>query len=86
MNAIYIAGRGDSATWPACEGHENDPRTDPDETDGLIDSIRIAIARCEETLDRAELALNRRDTDAAQDLVRSAINELEEVATVESEV
>lgn len=86
MNAIYIAGRGDSATWPACEGHENDPRTDPDETDGLIDSIRIAIARCEETLGRAEMALNRRDTDAAQDLVRSAINELEEVATVESEV
>lgn len=85
MNAIYIAGRGDSATWPACEGHENDPRTDPDETDGLIDSIRIAIARCEETLGRAEMALNRRDTDAAQDLVRSAINELEEVATVESE-
>lgn len=83
MNAIYIAGRGDSATWPACEGHENDPRTDPDETDGLIDSIRIAIARCEETLGRAEMALNRRDTDAAQDLVRSAINELEEVAAVE---
>lgn len=84
MNAIYIAGRGDSATWPACEGHENDPRTDPDETDGLIDSIRIAIARCEETLGRAEMALNRRDTDAAQDLVRSAINELEEVAALES--
>lgn len=80
MNAIYIAGRGDSATWPACEGHENDPRTEPDETDGLIDSIRIAIARCEETLGRVEMALNRRDTDAAQDLVRSAINELEEVA------
>ena len=83
MNAIYIAGRGDSATWPACEGHENDPRTDPDETDGLIESIRIAMARCEETLGRAEMALNRRDTDAAQDLVRSAINELEEVAAVE---
>ena len=66
--------------------HPNDPRTEPDETDGLIDSIRIAIARCEETLGRVELALNRRDTDAAQDLVRSAINELEEVATVESEV
>ena len=83
MNAIYIAGRGDSATWPACEGHENDPRTEPDETVGLIDSIRIAIARCEETLGRVEMALNRRDTDAAQDLVRSAINELEEVAAVE---
>ena len=83
MNAIYIAGRGDPESWPACVGHENDPRTDPDETDGLIDSIRIAIARCEETLGRAEMALNRRDTDAAQDLVRSAINELEEVATVE---
>lgn len=86
MNAIYIAGRGDGATWPACEGHTNDPRTKPDETDGLIESIRIAMARCEETLERVELALNRRDTDAAQDLVRSAINELEEVATVESEV
>lgn len=83
MNDIYIAGRGDSATWPACEGHTNDPRTKPDETDGLIDSIRIAIARCEETLGRVEMALNRRDTDAAQDLVRSAINELEEVAAVE---
>ena len=80
MNAIYIAGRGDSETWPAYVVHENDPRTEPDETDGLIDSIRIAIARCEETLGRVEMALNRRDTDAAQDLVRSAINELEEVA------
>lgn len=86
MNAIYIAGRGDPESWPACVGNENDPRTEPDETGGLIDSIRIAIARCEETLGRVELALNRRDTDAAQDLVRSAINELEEVATVESEV
>lgn len=86
MNAIYIAGRGDAESWPKCEGHPNDPRTEPDETGGLIDSIRIAIARCEETLGRVELALNRRDTDAAQDLVRSAINELEEVATVESEV
>lgn len=86
MNDIYIAGRGDSATWPACEGHPNDPCTDPDETDGLIDSIRIAMARCEETLGRVDRALNRKDTDAAQDLVRSAINELEEVATVESEV
>ena len=56
----------------------------PDETDGLIDSIRIAIARCEETLGRVEMALNRRDTDAAQDLVRSAINELEEVAAERS--
>lgn len=86
MNAIYIAGAGDSETWPACVGHENDPRTEPDETDGLIDSIRIAIARCEETLGRVELALNRRDTDAAQDLARSAINELEEVATVEQTI
>lgn len=86
MNAIYIAGRGDSATWPACEGHTNDPRTEPDETDGLIDSIRIAMARCEEALGRVEIALNRRDTDAAQDLVRSAIKELDEVATVEQTI
>ncbi len=50
MNAIYIAGRGDAESWPKCEGHPNDPRTEPDETGGLIDSIRIAIARCEETL------------------------------------
>lgn len=54
---------------------------EPDETDGLIDSIRIAVARCEETLGRAERALQARDTDAAQDLVRSAVNELEEVAS-----
>ena len=81
MNAIYIAGRGDPESWPACVGHENDPRTEPDETDGLIDSIRIAVARCEETLGRAERALQARDTDAAQDLVRSAVNELEEVAS-----
>ena len=60
---------------------DNLAEPEADETDGLIDSISIAIARCEETLGLAELALNRRDTDAAQDLVRSAINELEEVAS-----
>ena len=54
-----------------------------DDADGLIESIRIAMVRCEETMGRADRALSRRDTDAAQDLLRSAINELEEVATVE---
>lgn len=57
---------------------------EPDETDGLIDSIRIAMARCEETLGRVDRALDLRDTDAAQDLVRSAIGELEEVAAERS--
>ena len=57
---------------------------EPDETDGLIDSIRIAIARCEEALGRADRALDKGDTDAAQDLLASAMKELAEVATVES--
>ena len=63
---------------------DNLAEPEPDETDGLIDSIRIAIARCEETIGRVEMALNRRDTDAAQDLCASAMKELAEVATVES--
>ena len=56
-----------------------------DESDGLIESIRIAMVRCEETLGRADRALDRGDTDAAQDLLRPAINELEELATARSD-
>jgi hypothetical protein len=75
-----------AAVRRAQQAYDDLSEPEPDETDGLIDSIRIAIARCEEALGRAELALTRRDTDAAQDLVRSAINELEEVAAVEAGV
>jgi hypothetical protein len=27
--SIYTPGFGDEATWPACTGHPNDPRTEP---------------------------------------------------------
>lgn len=83
MNAIYTPGIGDPVTWPDFTAHTNDPRTVESESDGLIESIRIAMVRCEEAMGRADRALDRGDTDAAQDLVRSAIKELEEVATVE---
>lgn len=71
-------GYGDSATWPAYSGHPNDPRvTEADEERGWIaEQIRIA----EGLIGRAERALMAGDTDAARDLVRSAITELEEVA------
>lgn len=84
MNAIYTAGRGDSVTWPKCEGHPNDPRTKARASDELAESIRIAIVRCEEALGRADRALDKGDTDAAQDLLASAMKELAEVATLES--
>lgn len=66
----------------ALRSYEN--RAEPDPTDA--DAIREAIRLAEHYIGRAERALQDDDTDAAQDLVRSAINELEEVATVESEV
>lgn len=31
MNPATAPGPGDSATWPACAGHPNDPRTDDTE-------------------------------------------------------
>ena len=84
MNAIYIAGRGDPESWPACVGHENDPRTEPSESDELAESIREAIRLCDHYTGRAERALRDGNADAAQDLLASATKELAEVATVES--
>jgi hypothetical protein len=79
MNAILNTQRALSQEPPLCQPDDD---ADPD---GLIESIRIAMVRCEEAMGRADCALDRGDTDAAQDLLRSAIKELEEVATVESE-
>lgn len=84
MNADLHHIRTQCVLRKAQQAYDDMAEPDPDETDGLIDSIRIAVARCEETLGRAERALQAMDTDAAQDLVRSAINELEEVASLES--
>lgn len=78
MNAVINTPPALAQEPPLC------PPDDDADPDGLIESIRIAMVRCEETLGRVDSALNRGDTDAAQDLLRSAIKELEEVATVEN--
>ena len=51
----------------------------------LAGSINEAIRLCDHYTGRAERALRDGDTEAAQDLLRSAINELEEVATARSD-
>ena len=51
----------------------------------LAESIREAIRLCDHYTGRAERALRDGDTYAAQDLLASAMKELAEVATVESE-
>ena len=70
MNAL-TPGAGDSATWPACSGHPNDPRSpDMDGLDiweesvsyweildaGTIDSILYALRHCSADAAREEFA------------------------------
>ena len=45
MNTVYLPGRGDQATWPAYDGHANDPRAplEDDEVQDTLDALDEAV-------------------------------------------
>lgn len=54
MNPAASPGYGDSATWPACTGHPNDPRTD-DTDDVLIEDDALEEAEYQITRSPASI-------------------------------
>lgn len=60
----------DEATWGACTGHPNDPRTaEPSDT---VSGLLYMIEDAENMLGRASRAIVNGDIDAAIDMLKSA--------------
>ena len=77
-NKFCEFGPGDSATWPPCGGHPNDPRNDDDE-DPTLDTIESVL----EWLQMAKVAAKNNDMGKAKHALVEARLSLEELAGVE---
>lgn len=71
-------GPGDSATWPPCMGHPNDPRTPEVDEDAALESIDYAI----DWLQMAKIAMINGSATKAKQLIDDARETLEELAGV----
>lgn len=77
--AMYAPGRGDEATWgPVVD--PRDPRYEPTQDDEDATEAEQAMRDCEETLGRAQRALDNWQIDAAIDLMTEAARDLLAVA------
>ena len=72
-------GPGDSATWPPCMNHPNDPRTPASDDDAALESIDYAI----DWLQMAKIAMINGSATKAKQLIDDARETLAELAGVE---
>ena len=77
-NKFSEFGPGDSATWPPCMGHPNDPRTPEVDEDAALESIDYAI----DWLQMAKIAMINGSATKAKQLIDNARETLEELAGV----
>ena len=77
-NKFSEFGPGDSATWPPCMGHPNDPRTPASDDDAALESIDYAI----DWLQMAKIAMINGSATKAKQLIDDARETLEELAGV----
>lgn len=78
-NKFCEFGPGDSATWPPCMVHPNDPRTQEADEDAALESIDYAI----DWLQMAKIAIINGDTEKAKQMIDDARKTLTELAGVE---